>query len=185
MKSLPAIFFDDGGVLNDNKLRAPQWRKLIAEFFMPRFGGTAEQWKRASEIAFTNFMANWKEKYSRRTDIDFFDAWNPENSLWLTMMLELVEIPVPQPQDVLPLARRAEEWITPRVQAAFPGIAAVVESLWEKGYPLYTSSGSPSWHMKGTLNGMGVDNCFIDYYGPDLVQTFKEGAAFFERIFYR
>lgn len=35
------IFVDDGGVMNDNRLRAPQWRRLLGEFFPPRLGGSA------------------------------------------------------------------------------------------------------------------------------------------------
>ncbi|MHA2273639.1 MAG: HAD family hydrolase [Candidatus Hodarchaeales archaeon] len=185
MKTLPVIFFDDGGVLNDNRLRAPQWKKLIAEFFIPQFGGSSAQWKKANEVAFANFMKNWKEKYSRRTDFNYLEAWNAEDVLWLTTMFEVVGIPLPLQQERLPLARKAAEWITPRVHAAIPGIIAVIEALWEKRVPLYTASAGPSWHLKGTLKGMGVDKCFIDYYGPDLVQTPKGGVAFYHRIYNR
>jgi len=44
------LFIDDGGVMNDNLLRAPQWRRLIAEFFIPRLGGTAEAWHDANQL---------------------------------------------------------------------------------------------------------------------------------------
>lgn len=185
MKTLPVIFFDDGGVLNDNRLRGPQWKKLIAEFFIPQFGGSTKQWKYANEIAFANFMKNWKEKYHRRTDINYLEAWNAEDVLWLTTMFELVEIPLPLPQERLSLARKAAEWITPRVQAVIPGIIAVIESLWKRQHPLYTASAGPSWHIKGTLKGMGVDKSFIDFYGPDLVQTPKEEVVFYQRMFVR
>lgn len=36
------VFVDDGGVLNDNHLRAPQWRRLLGEYLVPRLGGTPE-----------------------------------------------------------------------------------------------------------------------------------------------
>ena len=29
--ALPAIFLDDGGVLNDNQVRGAQWRRLVGE----------------------------------------------------------------------------------------------------------------------------------------------------------
>ena len=37
-----AIFLDDGGVLNDNARRGPQWQRLVGEFFAPRLGGEPE-----------------------------------------------------------------------------------------------------------------------------------------------
>jgi FMN phosphatase YigB (HAD superfamily) len=30
---------------------------------------------------------------------------------------------------------------------------------------------------------MGIADCFQQYYGPDLINTAKEGAAYYERIF--
>ncbi|OLS23451.1 MAG: hypothetical protein HeimC2_26550 [Candidatus Heimdallarchaeota archaeon LC_2] len=38
-----SIFFDDGGVINDNASRGPQWSKLIAKFFIPKYGKTFEE----------------------------------------------------------------------------------------------------------------------------------------------
>ena len=32
------------------------------------------------------------------------------------------------------------------------------------------------------LEGMGVRHCFVGLYGPDLVDTFKDGPAFYERL---
>ena len=31
----PVLFLDDGGVMNDNRLRGEQWRRMVAEFFTP------------------------------------------------------------------------------------------------------------------------------------------------------
>ncbi len=39
MPEITALFIDDGGVLNDNALRGPQWQRLVAEFFVPALGG--------------------------------------------------------------------------------------------------------------------------------------------------
>ncbi len=36
MPDLPVLFIDDGGLLNDNALRAPEWQRLIGEYFPPR-----------------------------------------------------------------------------------------------------------------------------------------------------
>ena len=43
-RDITALFFDDGGVLNDNAARGPQWQRLVGEYLEPRLGGTAAGW---------------------------------------------------------------------------------------------------------------------------------------------
>jgi hypothetical protein len=45
VNQIRVVFLDDGGVLNDNERRAPEWRRLLGEFFAPRLGGTPEAWR--------------------------------------------------------------------------------------------------------------------------------------------
>jgi HAD superfamily hydrolase (TIGR01509 family) len=181
MTSLPCIFLDDGGTLNDNRLRAPQWRELIADFFVPRFGGSREQWKEANTVAFRQFLQNFEEKYSNRLDYDYIKALNEEDILWLTAMFEHVGLRLPPYSKRLSLARESQLWITPRVKAAIPGIVTVIKTL-SKRFPLNTSSGGPSWLVRATLEGMGLNSYFTHLYGPDLVNTPKNGAIFYEKI---
>ena len=42
------IFLDDGDVMNDNRLRGPQWQRLVGEFFTPRLGGEPSAWAAAN-----------------------------------------------------------------------------------------------------------------------------------------
>jgi len=51
-----AIFFDDGGVLNDNSIRAPQWKAFCGEFFHSRFGGDPEVWGEVNQNVMMSFM---------------------------------------------------------------------------------------------------------------------------------
>jgi hypothetical protein len=37
--SLRVAFLDDGGVLNDNGRRGPEYRRLLGEYMPPRLGG--------------------------------------------------------------------------------------------------------------------------------------------------
>ncbi len=53
------IFFDDGGVLNNNSLREKQWQKLIYEFFSPKYGKTLNDWSKANEYAFQRYLKNY------------------------------------------------------------------------------------------------------------------------------
>lgn len=73
--------------------------------------------------------------------------------------------------------------ITPRVRAAFPGVVAAIRALRLQGYVLHTASGESLKDLDGYLQGMGVRECFDRLYGPDLLDTFKDGPGFYQRIF--
>jgi HAD superfamily hydrolase (TIGR01509 family) len=183
MTTAISLFFDDGGVLNDNVARAPQWRELIADYFIPRYGGTREAWRTANEVTFGQFMELYEKSYSQRTNYDYVEFWDEQDVLWLTGMFDYLGIAPPGPETQLAISRAAQAWIAERVWAAYPGVIEVIERLCTQGYPLYTASGEPSWMLKAYLSGMGLDDCFRQFYGPDLVRTAKGGPLFYERIF--
>src|SRR3954466_2973831 len=56
------LFLDDGGVMNDNRLRRPEWLRLIREFMPARLGGSAEQWGGANAVTFPPL---WREMQRR------------------------------------------------------------------------------------------------------------------------
>lgn len=58
-----------------------------------------------------------------------------------------------------------------------------IRTLYRQGYTLHTASGSHSFEIAGYLEGMGVQHCFGRFYGADLINTFKEGPEYYERIF--
>jgi hypothetical protein len=58
-----------------------------------------------------------------------------------------------------------------------------VRHLQACGYRLRTASGECSAELAGYLEGMGVRHCFQRLYGPDLVNTLKEGTDYYARIF--
>jgi HAD superfamily hydrolase (TIGR01509 family) len=90
---------------------------------------------------------------------------------------------MPPPEDAYDMARAATMYITRRVRAAFPGVAEAIRLLHAEGHTLYTASGEPSDDLDGYLSGMHVRGCFTRLYGPDLVDTFKTGPTYYERIF--
>ena len=81
------------------------------------------------------------------------------------------------------MAIKAEEWITTRVRAAFPGAIQTVRHLKEHGYLLYTASGGTSWQLRGYLTGMGIADYFEEFYGADLINTMKASSLFYKRMF--
>ena len=98
-------------------------------------------------------------------------------------MCELVGFETPPDEECLCLARHAAAFITRRVQAAFPGVGDTIRALRRQGYMLHTASGESSLDLEGYLQAMGVRACFGRLYGPDLIDTLKEGPEYYERIF--
>ena len=179
----PVLFLDDGGVMNDNVLRGEQWPHLVAAFFAPRLGGAPEAWSEANRrvIATTLEPAAWQARLQSASDYRSFDYQYQVD--WLSSMCELVNVPIPDEGECYQLAAEATTAITLQVRAAFPGAADAIRTLYGRGYVLYTASGEPSYDLEGHLAGMEVQDCFQRLYGPDLIDTFKAGPAYYERIF--
>lgn len=47
----------------------------------------------------------------------------------------------------------------------------------------YFPAGEVSWELKGYLTGMNIEDCFDEFFGPDLINVAKEGVVFYKRIF--
>jgi HAD superfamily hydrolase (TIGR01509 family) len=78
----------------------------------------------------------------------------------------------------------ASAYVTRRVRAAFPGATEAIHALHARGHRLFTASGEDHRDLGGYLTGMGVRDCFAGgLYGPDLINTPKEGPRYYERIF--
>lgn len=169
MTTSATLFIDDGGVLSDNARRAEQWPALVGEFMSMRVGGDAEAWaasNRESHLTavakvehLTGDFATWQLAYARA---------------WLTEMGSAVGIAPPaRDEAVLTLYQDAHRYITPRVDAAIPGAADAVRALHAAGYTLYTASGETSTELHGYTTALGIRDCFVQLFGPDLVHTFK------------
>ncbi len=177
------VFLDDGGVMNDNNKRGLQWQRLVSEFFVPLLGGPADAWSRANRVVTDRLFEPdaWQRRVQAAADYNSFDrAYQME---WLRGMCELVGVGTPPEEECLRLACRAAAFITCRVQAAFPGVVDAIRALHRQGYMLHTASGESSLDLAGYLQAMGVRDCFGRLYGPDLIDTLKEGPAYYERMF--
>ena len=183
MTARPIIFLDDGGVMNDNRTRALQWQRLVSEFFVPLLGGPVDAWYRANQVVADRLFEPdaWRKRVQAAADYRSFErAYQVE---WLRGMCMLVGIETPPEEECLRLARHAAAFITRRVRAAFPGVVDTIRALYRQGYPLHTASGEFSPDLEGYLQAMEVRDCFGRLYGPDLIETLKEGPAYYERIF--
>ena len=99
------LFIDDGGVLNDNSRRGPEFQRLIAEFFPPRLGGTPEAWAEANRATFQLVFEAHKDAMA------VVDAYQrevaPYETEWLTAMCDHVGVVAPKADDCAALAREA------------------------------------------------------------------------------
>jgi HAD superfamily hydrolase (TIGR01509 family) len=179
----PAIFLDDGGVINDNRLRSAQWQRPVAEFLVPRLGGTHEAWAAANYQMITRMLEGDSWQARIRAAPDYVSFQRQYYIDWLRWMCELVGVEAPADEECVALGHAVTRYAIPRVRAAFPGAVAAIRALHRQGYALHAASGEPSQDLDEYLQGMGVRACFGRLYGPDLVDTFKDGPQFYQRIF--
>jgi FMN phosphatase YigB (HAD superfamily) len=179
----PVLFLDDGGVLNDNAARAPQWQRLVGEFFAPRLGGDPAAWAEANRLVMEQDLSargGWDGMMRAATDQDDYER--QYFAMWLSGMCRRVGVPAPDTVDCFALGRLAETYIIPRVGSAFPGAPETVLSLWSDGFTLHMGSAGASRLLAMYLDVMGIRKCFGRLYGPDLIDAFKISPEYYTRI---
>lgn len=180
-RNRPIVFLDDGGVMNDNTVRAPQWRKLLGQFMPPVLGGTPERWAEANRVTFPLL---WTDISSRLAEFAHHADFQREyDLLWLRGMCELIGVPVPSEDLALEIATSAARYITARVRSEYPDAIPAIRSLHAAGFELHTASGTRSLELEGILGAMGVRECFGHLFGPDLLDTMKAGPEYYRRVF--
>ena len=176
-----AVFFDDGGVLNDNSIRASQWKAFCGEFFHSRFGGDPEVWGEANQKVIASLDIHGtdpKEIYD-----DYITYYKKFKSEWVMKMFEEVGRSAPPKVEHERIFDTTIEFVWPKVHSAIPGITESIKMLYSKGFVLYTSTGLVSREIKMVLEGMGIKHFFSGFYGPDLINTWKSSSNFYQAIF--
>lgn len=182
LKAWPLVlFFDDGGVLNDNTLRGPEWLRLIGEFMPARMGGTPEQCASANRQVFSRMWGDLQKRLPDFTSHQEFQRTYASN--WVRGMCTYVGITPPPDDDAITLYYELSVYVSERATSAIAGAANAALSLHRAGYTLYTASGTPSWELRGITVKMGIAETFSGLYGPDLVDHIKYGPAFYQKVF--
>ena len=180
----PVLLLDDGGVMNDTRLRGPQYQRLAGDFFAPRLGGESSAWAEANRICIASIFE--PESWSRRVQVAVQEYASFERTYWhdwVSGMCRLVGVAAPPEAAYIELACQAETSITSRVHSAFPGAIEAIGELHTQGYTLHTASGASSLSLHGYLQAMGVREHFGRLYGSDLLQTLKVMPTYYERLF--
>jgi len=186
MGNIEAIFVDNGDVMNDNALRGPQWQRLVAEYLAPRMGGTRSAWAAANKAVVEKQIAEFLPGLHKgiAPEMDYSDFLVADDIQWLRGMCELVGVDAPEDDDrCVQIARDTRAYVTPQLRTAMPGAADAVRVLHAAGYKLHTASGEPFDQLEGELAAMDVRPLFDGLYGPDVVNTWKTGPLYYERIF--
>ena len=176
-----ALFLDDGGVLNDNSFRGPEWLRLMGEFIPARMGGTAGQWASANRAVFPRLWENLQRRlpdFASHRELQRTYATN-----WMTAMCDCIGITPPPDDDAVTMYREPSTYIGERASSAIAGAADAVLTLHRAGYALYTASGTASWELRGIMANMGIAEAISGFYGPDLVNQVKYGPAFYQKVF--
>lgn len=184
MGAKPVLLLDDAGVMNDTRLRGPQYQHLAGDFFASRLGGESSAWTEANRICIASIFE--PESWRRRVQIAVQDYASFERAYWhdwVSGMCRLVGVAAPPEAACIELACQAETSITSRVQSAFPGAIEAIGELHSQGYTLHTASGASSLSLHGYLQAMGVREYFGRLYGSDLLQMLKVTPTYYERLF--
>lgn len=179
----PVLFIDDGDVMNENERRGPQWQRLVGQFFAPLLGGTPARWAEANRVVAPRLWDAFAIAAVDRVDADYEAFARAYELAWLHDMCQEVGVPVPAAAESRALARRANAFVCPRVDAAYPGVVDAIRALHARGYQLHTASGEESSALDGYLVGMGVRECFGRLHGADLVCATKSGPTYYARVF--
>jgi beta-phosphoglucomutase-like phosphatase (HAD superfamily) len=175
------LFIDDGGVLNDNRIRGGEWLRLIGEFMPARLGGTPEQWAIANSAVFPQVWADLTRQMPLFASFEEFQRTYATS--WMRLMCAEIGIAAPPDYEAAALYTQLAVYIAERERCAIPGAATAVLALRRAGYAIYTASGTPSWELRPMMARMGIIEAFSGFYGPDLVDQMKYGPAFYDRLF--
>jgi len=173
------VFLDDGGVLNDNERRAPEWRRLLGEFFAPRLGGSATAWGEANRIVFDDIWRDWQWLQERGEEVGP-DWWPSQNPRWLAGMCERVGVPVPA--DVAGTVADSHRYVMEHIECAYPDAAPALRAMHSRGLTLHLASGGQSYELEPYLRRMGVWELIGRPYGADIVGVNKTSRRYYERI---
>ena len=175
------LFLDDGDVLNDNRVRAGEWLRLIGEFMPPRLGGTTEQWQTANQLVFPQV---WGDLLARMPDFASHQAFQRTYAIdWMAAMCDAVGVTRLPDDRAVELHTELSVYVNARAMSAIAGAADAVRALHRSGYTLYTASGTTSRELRAIMEHMGISDVFSEFYGPDLIDHVKHGSVFYQKIF--
>ena len=177
------LFFDDGGVLNDNQVRGKQWQKFIADYFQPRYGGERKNWAEANYYAIRFIIDFLDEIQKSKKEISYKEFKKLEDSLWTEKMFEFMGIKQKPKEQYNNIMEEVNNWIMPQVRSAYPGMIDLIKKIsTNNNFICNTASNENSKTLNLYLLGMEINTSFKYLFGHDLVDCMKSTKDYYQKI---
>jgi len=177
------VFIDNGGVLTDNSARSPLYRRLVGQYFVPRYGGRQDAWEQANLDTFPKAWARFLVRVDNWDDSrDLAAAERLHSADWTRFLFTTMGLTPPaNDEECALIGEAADRWINPQIVTLFPGVEETVSFLATR-YRLFTASDGFSTPLGETLRP--IAGAFERLYGPDLVNVPKSaGRPYYDAVF--
>jgi phosphoglycolate phosphatase-like HAD superfamily hydrolase len=182
MAKIATLFIDKGGVLVNNKVLSPQYRRLLGEFLPTELGGDRDAWANANVGAGARAFARYQEA-SLAPPSPSVHGWFVEDvRRWLYEMCDEVGRTRPPQAQADRIANAAHDYVRRRVDIGAPRIVRRLQDLRKRGLTLHVASGDQHSDLVGYLDTMGTRELFDRVYGSDLLNVWKSSAAYYRAI---
>ncbi len=146
------VLLDLYGVLLEHEKTFRGYRDRLAALLAARFGGEADDWRRAHDEAFVTYTRRANEAdWDARGYGDVVDELDARH---LQEMFERVGVP-PAAGDPLGLSRELEREALAQVNARFPDARSAIERLRRMGHRVYVATGGSETN-EAALRGAGL-----------------------------
>jgi len=182
MAKITTLFIDKGGVLVDNTVLGPQYRRLLGEFLPTELGGEPDAWANANVGAATRAFERYRQAYITAPSTSIREWYAEDVRRWLYEMCDEVGRPRPPSSHADRIANAAHDYVRRRVDIRSPRIVERLRSFHERGLKLHVVSGDQHGDLVGYLDTMGTLDLFDRVYGSDLLNVWKSSASFYRAI---
>jgi len=182
MAKITTLFVDKGGVLIDNSVLAPQYRRLLGEFLPTELGGDRAAWEHANLVAATRAFERYRRASLSAPSTTVRDWFAEDVRQWLYEMCDEVGRPRPPATQADRIANTAHDYVRRRVDIRTPRIVRRLRDFRERGLKLHVASGDQYSDLVGYLETMGALDLFGRVYGSDLVNVWKSSPAYYRAI---
>jgi phosphoglycolate phosphatase-like HAD superfamily hydrolase len=182
MAKITTLFIDKGGVLVDNKVLSPQYRRLLGEFLPTELGGDPKAWENANVGAATRAFERYHQAHVTAPLTPIRDWYAEDLRRWLYEMCDEVGRPRPPAAQADRIANAAHDYVRRRVEIRASRIVQRLRDFHERGLHLHVASGDQHSDVVGYLDTMGTRELFDRVYGSDLLNVWKSGPAYYRAI---
>jgi len=182
MAKITTLFIDKGGVLIDNTVLSPQYRRLLGEFLPAELGGDPDAWENANVGAASRAFARYQKAHMAAPSTSIRDWYAEDIRRWLYEMCDEVGRPRPPSAQADRIANGAHDYVRRRVDIRAPRIVERLQDLNKRGLKLHVASGDQHADLVGYLETMGTRALFDRVYGSDLLNVWKASPAYYRAI---